>query len=408
MTAPQTSEFDRMWADLEGVGSDPRGGYSRFAWTREDHTLRQWFVGEADRRSMDVEVDRNGNIWAWWGKPGPGSFVTGSHLDSVPGGGAFDGPLGVVTSFAAIDKLRAEGVVPTRPIAVACFGDEEGARFGLACAGSRLATGMLDAKKAKALKDPDGISVVEAMQRSGHDPAHIGRDDETLSRIGVFIELHVEQGRNLVNQDHAFAIGSSIWPHGRWRFDFCGEGNHAGTTRLEDRKDPMLTYAETVLSARKRARLAGTVTTFGRVAVTPNGTNAIPSEVTAWLDSRGADEDEVLKVVAEIERRAYERGERDDVLVTVRQESYTGKVEFDGQVQDRLRRILGYDTPVIGTGAGHDAGILASVVPTGMLYVRNPTGISHDPAEYAERDDCHTGIDALAAVMTDYVGSGES
>ncbi len=408
MTASHTAEFDRMWADLEGVGRDPRGGYSRFAWTREDHTLREWFIGEAARRSMDTDVDRNGNLWAWWGTPGPGSFVTGSHLDSVPGGGAYDGPLGVITAFAAVDKVRADGITPQRAVAVTCFGDEEGARFGLACVGSRLTSGMLGAEQAQSLKDSDGISLVEAMRSAGHDPAHIGRDDEMLSRIGVYVELHVEQGRNLIDQGHAIAIGSSIWPHGRWRFDFQGAGNHAGTTRLEDRRDPMLTYAETVLSARKRARLAGTVTTFGRLSVTPNGTNAIPSEVTAWLDSRGADESEVLRVVDEIETRAHERGSRDGVAVSVTRESYTGTVQFDSGVQERLRSVLGADTPVIGTGAGHDAGILSSVVPTGMLYVRNPTGISHDPAEFAERDDCHAGIDALAAVMTLYVTKADS
>jgi N-carbamoyl-L-amino-acid hydrolase len=132
--------FDRLWADLPPVGRDPRtGGYRRFAWTREGRVLREWFAGEASARGLDVVCDRAGNQWAWWGDPDacPG-VVTGSHLDSVPDGGAFDGPLGVISAFAAIDELRAEGFAPARPVGVVNFGDEEGARFGVACAGSRL------------------------------------------------------------------------------------------------------------------------------------------------------------------------------------------------------------------------------------------------------------------------------
>src|SRR4029079_18131576 len=132
--------FDGMWSAIEPVGRHAEtGGYRRFAWTREDATLREWFAGEAAARGLDMVTDRAGNQWAWWGDPDatPG-VVTGSHLDSVPVGGAFDGPLGVVSAFAALDALRARGFAPARPLGIAAFADEEGARFGVACAGSRL------------------------------------------------------------------------------------------------------------------------------------------------------------------------------------------------------------------------------------------------------------------------------
>src|SRR4051812_6790076 len=158
------SSFEGMWADLAGIGRTPSGGYRRFAWTPEDAALREWFSGEAARRSLEVVPDRAGNLWAWWGNPdadGPG-LVLGSHLDSVPDGGAFDGPLGIVSAFAALDRLRAQGFSPQRPIGVACFADEEGARFGVACGGSKLLTGALDADRARALTDDDGTSLAEA------------------------------------------------------------------------------------------------------------------------------------------------------------------------------------------------------------------------------------------------------
>ncbi|WP_432590659.1 allantoate amidohydrolase [Streptomyces sp. HD1123-B1] len=397
-----------MWRDLAPIGRDATTtGYRRYAWTGADTDCRAWFRAQAETRGLTYEVDRNGNQWAWLGDPAAGdAVVTGSHLDSVPDGGAFDGPLGVVSSFAALDELRARGAKPAKPLAIVNFGDEEGARFGLACVGSRLTAGQLTVDQAHTLRDADGISLPQAMERAGYDPDAIGPDTERLARIGAFVELHVEQGRALAALsdsgsaagDHPVGVASAIWPHGRWRFDFHGEANHAGTTRLEDRRDPMLTYANTVLAARKKARLAGALATFGKVSVEPNGVNAIASLVRGWLDSRAADEKTLAAVVEEVERAAVERGARDGVEVRVTRESFTPVVEFAHDLRDRLSGLLG-GVPVLPTGAGHDAGILSASVPTAMLFVRNPTGVSHSPAETAGEDDCLAGVAALAQVL---------
>ncbi|QKV97804.1 allantoate amidohydrolase [Streptomyces sp. NA02950] len=397
-----------MWRDLAPIGRDATtNGYRRYAWTGADTDCRAWFRAQAETRGLVYEVDRNGNQWAWLGDPAAGdAVVTGSHLDSVPDGGAFDGPLGVVSSFAALDELRARGAHPAKPLAIVNFGDEEGARFGLACVGSRLTAGQLGVDQAHTLRDADGISLPQAMERAGYDPDAIGPDPERLARIGAFVELHVEQGRALAALsdsgsaagDTPVGVASAIWPHGRWRFDFHGEANHAGTTRIEDRRDPMLTYANTVLAARKKARLAGALATFGKVGVEPNGVNAIASLVRGWLDSRAPDEKTLAAVVEEIERAAVERGRRDGVEVRVTRESFTPVVEFAHDLRDRLSGLLG-GVPVLPTGAGHDAGILSASVPTAMLFVRNPTGVSHSPAETAGEDDCLAGVAALAQVL---------
>ncbi len=189
--------FGALWAELLPVGRDPRtGGYRRFAWTDEDRTLREWFAGAAAARGLEVTLDRAGNQWAWWGDPdaAPG-LALGSHLDSVPDGGAYDGPLGVVSALAAVEVLQAEGFRPARPVAVVNFGDEEGARYGIACAGSRLITGGLDPDRARGLRDADGATMAEGMAAAGVDPAHVGPDPVALQRISTFVELHVEQGR---------------------------------------------------------------------------------------------------------------------------------------------------------------------------------------------------------------------
>jgi N-carbamoyl-L-amino-acid hydrolase len=326
-----------------------------------------------------VVSDRAGNLWAWWGDPDaePG-VVLGSHLDSVPEGGAYDGPLGVVSALLAV-----ESVGPLRkPVAVVCFADEEGARFGTACAGSRLLTGALAPEKALGLKDADGVTMAEAR---GDVPA---ADPEALRRIDCFVELHVEQGRAL---EVPVGLATEIWPHGRWRFDLRGQANHAGTTRLEDRDDPVLAFASLALRARATAEDLGMLATFGKLQVSPNAVNAVPGEVRAWLDARAPSEQLLQRLL-------------DDLGGSPQQESWTSAVRFDRALADRLSGCLS-DVPRLPTGAGHDAGVLQEHgIPTAMLFVRNPTGISHAPEEHAELDDCLAGVAALEAVLRELAG----
>jgi N-carbamoyl-L-amino-acid hydrolase len=386
-----------MWAELEALGRAGTGGYRRYAWTGEDAQLREWFAAQAAARGLDLVTDRAGNQWAWWGDPdadGPG-VVLGSHLDSVPDGGAFDGPLGVVSALAAVDALREAGIRPARPVAVAHFGDEEGARFGIACAGSRLLTGALDADRARGLTDADGVTMAEAMAAAGFDAGHVGRDEETLRRVGTFVELHVEQGRAMADLGAAVAVGSAIRPHGRWRFELPGEANHAGTTRLADRHDPMLALAAVVVAARNAAVRNQTVATCGKVRVAPNGVNAIPSHVTGWLDARGAVRERVLATVAEVTAQVEQQGG------SLEQESWTEVTRFDAGLGAELAGLLG-GAPILDTGAGHDAGVLSEAgIRTAMLFVRNPTGVSHSPHEHAEPADCEAGVTALSTVLAD-------
>jgi N-carbamoyl-L-amino-acid hydrolase len=321
--------------------------------------------------------------------------LTGSHLDSVPDGGAYDGPLGVVSALAAIDLLRERGLTPRKPLGVAVFAEEEGARFGVACLGSRLATGAIDPERARGLRDGDGVTWAAAMTAEGYDPEAIGPDPVLLDSIDCFVELHVEQGRALVSP---VGVASAIWPHGRWRFDFTGQGNHAGTTLLGDRRDPMLPFARTVLAARDAAERNDAVATMGKVRITPNGVNAIPSSVQAWLDARAPDDAAVRATVAQVHEAAEEAAGRHGVEVSFAEESYTEVVAFPAALCDRLVKTL-RGAPVLPTGAGHDAGILSAHVPTAMLFVRNPTGVSHAPEEYASPEDCRAGVAALADVL---------
>jgi len=396
MSSPD--DFERMWQDLAPVGRSTRtGGYVRSPFASAEREATDWFLGQCAARSLAVERDAHGNLAAWWRPGSTGSteragVLTGSHLDSVVDGGAYDGPLGVVSALAAVDVLRDRGFTPSVPIGVGVFVEEEGSRFGLACLGSRLATGAMSWARARSLTDRDGVSLEEAMADVERGNADLLRD------VACFVELHVEQGRDLVDRGVAVGVASGIWPHGRYRFEFSGEANHAGTTRMDDRHDPMLTYAGTLLAANEQARSAAQRATFGRVEVHPNGTNAVPSTVTAWLDARAETSEHLEALLEAVESQARERADIDGTTVQMTRESLSPAVHFDAGLARRIAGPSGW--PVIPTMAGHDAGVVSAAgVPTGMLFVRNPTGVSHSPAEHAEPADCLAGVAVLADTL---------
>jgi N-carbamoyl-L-amino-acid hydrolase len=373
MQATQTA-FDALWDSLAPIGRDPAtGGVNRLPWTPAELACRDWFRVAAAARGLDVEQDRNGNLWAYWGDPtAPELVVTGSHLDSVVDGGGYDGALGVVCAFAAIDALRDAGVHPKLTVAVVSFSEEEGARFGRACLGSKLLTGAIDPATARELRDDVGVRLGDVAE------GDFGAEPERVARIAAFVEVHVEQGRQL---DGPLGVADVIWPHGRYRFDFSGEANHAGTTPLALRRDPMLDFAHAALAARAAAETHGGLATFGRVHVEPNITNAIPSLVQAWLDVRAADEQTVGAILGDVGGEPV-------------RESWTPAVTFDAALRERVH------APALSTAAGHDAAILQDAgVPSAMIFVRNPTGVSHAPSEYAARDDCLAAVDALATML---------
>lgn len=387
--------FEEMWRELTTIGRNAgTGGYDRLPWTGAEHELRAWFAAAAAARGLRLDEDGYGNLIAWWDAPqqargtSASAVLTGSHLDSVSDGGAYDGPLGVVSGLVAIDLLRERGVAPSRSLGVAVFAAEEGSRFGVACLGSRLATGALAWDRARELRDPAGVALADLVPGGG----------ALLAGVGRFVELHVEQGRSL---DVPVGQATGIWPHGRWRFEFRGEANHAGATAMADRRDPMLSYAMTALAANKQARLRGLRATFGRVAVAPNSINAIASAVTAWLDARSASEAELSDYLDDLLARASARAERDGTSLSVAAESISGAVEFT-----RLDPSMGSGRrlPAVPSQAGHDAGILAGAgIATSMLFVRNPTGVSHAPGESATTEDCLAGVTALADVLEEMV-----
>ena len=431
-----TTSVNTLMAAIKDTGRDDRrGGYTRPVYSTAELDLRQWFTEEAVRRNLAVETDRNGILWAWWDLPAAdggsgsaatagtaaperrGALVTGSHLDSVPGGGAFDGPLGVASALAAVDVLQARErdgtLLRNRALAVAVFPEEEGSRFGVACLGSRLLAGAIDPGKALALRDADGNTFADVSRANGLNPDAMGRDDAALGLIGDFVELHVEQGRGLNTEEFtdaagrgpAIAVAGSILGHGRWRFSISGQGNHAGTTLMADRADPMVAAAQLIVAVRQTAAAqSGARATVGRLEPVPGGTNVIASRVDLWLDVRHPDDAVTASLVEKIHGQAQKIAAFEGCSVQLTEESLSGTVHFDPALQRSLEQSVARTVPgapVLATGAGHDAGVLAARVPTGMLFVRNPSGISHSPEEYVEDTDAQLGVEALADALQD-------
>ncbi len=258
-----------------------------------------------------------------------------------------------------------------------CFAEEEGGRFGLPCLGSRLLTGVADPDRVRRLHDADSVSLADAARRAGVDPRHLGPDPDRLALIGCFVELHVEQGRLLHAADPQalLGVGSQIVAHGRWRITVAGEGNHAGTTATADRHDPMVPAAAAVLAARRvLGRHPGAVATVGRIRPIPGGTNVIASAVDVWLDVRYASAGRTAAVVDEIVAEVREEAALEGCTVTVHRESMSDQVAFDAGMAMQLSDLL--SAPVIPTGAGHDAGILAAPGAVGDAVRAQPVRAS--------------------------------
>ncbi len=378
------------FGELAAIGRTPTG-WNRLAWSPLEAAARAWFTRTATQLGLDVHQDGAGSLWAVTSDADRGPWVcAGSHLDTQPDGGAYDGALGVVSALEAAAALLESEAGRRHPLAVVAFVDEEGARFRVPCFASLAITGRLDIDHVlEVMGDAPAIY--------GVTRASLQAATAQLEHVRCFFEVHVEQGKSLVDRDLTLGVATLLAPRQRWRVEFAGEANHAGTTVMEGRRDALLPAARFVLAVDTTARArTGAVGTVGRVEVAPGSTNSIPGRVAVSLDVRALDVGTVHEIVDEL-RTGFGDAE-------FTRESRNDGAAFDPGLRSMLvdaaerHRVTAGDLP---SYAGHDAGILAPDVPTAMLFVRNPTGASHTPAESASEGDCL----AAAQVLTDALGA---
>ncbi len=342
---------------------------------REVHARVGAWMATAEMR---VSIDAVGNLRGVWGDEGLPRLVIASHLDTVPNAGAFDGVLGVMLGIAVVERL--EGVRLGFAVEVIGFSEEEGIRFRRPFLGSMAVVGTLEEAEL-GLVDAGGVTVERAIRRFGLDPGRMG--EARLAR-GVFgyLEFHIEQGPVLESMGRALGVVSALVGQTRLEMTFTGQANHAGTTPMELRRDAMAAAAEWMVGVEAGARgCAGLVATVGRVEISPGAGNVIPGRVVASLDVRHEVDEIRREWVGEMVRGAEHAGKRRGVGVGSRVLLEQGAVALDREMTERLRAATGPDVPVMTSGAGHDAMIVAPHVASAMLFLRSPGGISHHPDE---------------------------
>jgi N-carbamoyl-L-amino-acid hydrolase len=376
---------DRM-RGLEEIGRTP-GGYVRLAWTEEDESTRAWFGAQAEGIGRAMERDPAGNLWAL--PPGDGPWwAVGSHLDSVRGGGAFDGPLGVAAAFAVAARSAC-------PLAVVSFADEEGARFNTPTFGSRALVGRLDAEEVLARTD-GGVTLRAAMSRAGVDPAGLAHAPEWLARISGMVELHIDQTRDLAAAGAPLGVVRSLASRLRLHVDLRGRADHAGTTARTERRDAMSAAARLIVAAEDLGEAdAGIVVTAARILVEPNALTTVPARVALWIDARAPKPAVLDAWRVQLEAAGRDIFERTGVEINLTTASRSDGVTFDSTVRDALNWAAGGTVPQLVCFAGHDAGVIAERLPAGMVFVRNATGVSHSPEEHVDLEDAA----AAATVM---------
>jgi beta-ureidopropionase / N-carbamoyl-L-amino-acid hydrolase len=391
--------------ELGDIGVRPEGVY-RLAWTEEDAATRVWFERQAADIGLRAARDPAGNLWAcpdveppWWG--------IGSHLDSVRGGGRFDGPLGVACAFeiaAAIAPAVAAG--EARPVAVVSFADEEGARFNTPTFGSKALAGRLDLPAVLSRHDDAGAVLSDAMRGAGVDPDGIAAAPPWLERLAGFVEVHIDQTTELAHAGSPVGVVSSLAARTRLEVLLRGRADHAGTTPRSERRDALSAAARLIVAAEDLAESDPSLTvTTSRILAKPNAPTTIAAEVRLWVDARAPGGfDAVDAWRARLDEVATQLAARSGVEIEFSVASRSDGREFSPALRASLvsasEDVTGHPAPEVVCFAGHDAGVLAERLPAAMVLVRNETGVSHSPAEHVELADAAVAVRVVERALT--------
>jgi N-carbamoyl-L-amino-acid hydrolase len=382
---------------LGRVGATARGGLTRLALTDEDRQGRDLMVAWMRQAGLRITVDQMGNIFGERaGEPGHPPVMMGSHVDSVPTGGKYDGQLGVLCALEAIRTLNDHRARTRHPVTLAIFTNEEGARFQPAMIASGVMAGKIALEDAYNARDKDGLRLVDELERIGY----LGSEPCVPRPLRAYLELHIEQGPRLEEERLSVGVVEGIVAIAWSRLTIHGVQDHAGPTPMRIRHDALVAAAEVVAGVRGIARELGgeLVTTVGSLTVAPNIVNAIPGRVTLSIDMRDP-EDAVLdrarilldRLVAEACRRegvTYELAHYWRVPFTPFDPQVVGAIErAAGAAGARHRRML--------SGAGHDAQYMAALGPAGMVFVPSRDGRSHCEEEFTPMDDIEAGANTL-------------
>lgn len=387
---------------LADIGSTGDGGSCRLALTDEDKAGRDLVVSWMRDLDLEVVVDAIGNVFGTWNVGAGAPVMTGSHIDTVRTGGKYDGNYGVLAGLEVIETCKELSITPKRPLSVAIFTDEEGARFAPDMLGSLVYVGGLALEEALDAVSIDGKRLGDELVRIGY----AGAAPCPGPAPHAFVELHIEQGPVLEAENDAFGAVTGVQGISWQELTIVGQSNHAGTTPMHLRRDPAYVAAMMTVYLREIAERFGgdQVCTVGKVDLHPNLINVIPARATITLDVRNTDEDTLRDAEHLIDTFCFQIEQDEGVSITKRQLARFEPVTFDERVIALVeRRAQEVDARVrrMPSGAGHDAQMLARICPSAMIFVPSKDGISHNPREHTEPDELVNGANVLFRVMLD-------
>jgi allantoate deiminase len=406
-TAVNGSNFDRLATEIldrcDALArcSDEAGRITRVFCSpamRDAHRLVTEWMKSA---GLAPRLDAAGNLIGTYLPPGCDSqrrVLIGSHLDTVADAGRYDGILGVMMGIAAVDSLREREVALPWAIEVIGFSDEEGVRFGTPFIGSRALAGTLDASML-ALQDAAGLTMAEALGQFGAEQRAVAECALEPESVVAYLEPHIEQGPLLELVGEPIGVVTAIAGQTRMTLRWAGEGGHAGTVPMSQRNDPLLAACRWTLAVDQLSRdTKGAVATVGRVEVDPNVPNCIPRRVSASLDMRHSDDavrNDSTRLLLELAERVAAESR---LTFAAERDHEHAAIAMDAHLTEQWAGVIasaGHEPQRLVSGAGHDAGVMATVAPTAMLFLRSPGGVSHHPAEAVLHGDVSTGLAAL-------------
>jgi N-carbamoyl-L-amino-acid hydrolase len=407
---PDAARLHRRLDEISAFGRTAGSGVSRLAASREDGQARDWLRACFTEEGFRVAVDAVGNMYGVLDLAGPDApfVLTGSHLDSQPAGGRYDGAYGVVAGLEAalaIGRAAAHGGFrPTRNLAVVNWTNEEGARFAPSTLGSAVYAGLVDKDFALARADGGGVSLGAALQEIGY----LGADPPPRP-VAAYVELHIEQGPLLEREGRAIGVVEGNWGTVKYVADIAGEAAHTGPTPMAKRRDALLPAAELILFARALSDQTGSelLSSVGRLDVQPNSTNVVAGRARLYAEFRAVDPDQLKDACGHFEAKARELS-TSAVAVALTRIVDRPAGAFDPALRDLIEseaRAAGYSTLTLATVAGHDAIPLRAVAPSAMIFVPSAGGISHNEAEFTKPDDLAAGADVLARVLARLVAA---
>lgn len=402
----------RLTARLDSLAALTESGapaVTRLAYTRLERQAHEMFTDWMRRAGCKVHTDPAGNTIAE--RPGARergpALGTGSHLDTVYGGGRFDGMAGVVAAAEVADLLADGNVTTHHPVRFVAFAAEEGARFGQACIGSKLAAGLSTLDELRERTDRDGVRLADAMAGAGFDPSQAAQVPWRAEEWAAFLELHIEQGSVLEREDVSVGVVDLISGSTRLELTLTGQASHTGGTPMRGRSDALAAAAEAVLIAEEIAldpRHHGTRATVGRLYVEPGSITTIPGRTRLSVDVRDVDADRQRLSAAEIVRRTQAVCDRRRVRLEIRLLADTSPVVLPVWVRQAITEAAdqqGVSYRVLTSGASHDAQMINRVTPTGMVFVPSKAGLSHVPEEWTASTDLAVGVGVLLGSLLD-------